>query len=112
MTRLPWRVKGSNLDLSSAGFPDCSVLVPETDADRTELLGVLDAEGVSDRVRFTKSGIDGRLNFSASPQWLNDGVLQLSVSTADGQISPMWLGVTQLVHDRIASGWFGRFSRH
>ncbi len=32
--------------------------------------------------------------------------------TDDRRYNLIGIGVTQLVHERIAFGWFGRFSRH
>jgi hypothetical protein len=88
MKRLPWN---SNPDVSS-------VLVPETEEEREELLGVLDAQGVTHRRCFTTGGINGTLSFTGSPQWMSDGAVQLAFLSADGQVRPIWFWIVE-IHD-------------
>jgi hypothetical protein len=112
MERIPWTLKGSNLDLPSADVPESSILIPETDADREEMLGVLAAQGVEDRMSFNKSGINGRLDFPESPQWMGDGAVQLSVSTADGRVSPIWFWIVETAEPSVRRSIWCSAQRH
>jgi len=96
LKRLPWTLEGTKLDLASVGIPDCCVLVAETDDDRAELLGVLDGQGVVDGMSFTKGGVTGTLIYPEDLLWLDDGAIQLAVSTPDGSPRQLWFWIVEI----------------
>lgn len=77
------------------GLPDCFTLVPETDDEQQELENALDDQGVCNSMGFSKSGINGRLNIDANPQWEN-GAMKATV-TVQGEAHPKdaWFWVVE-----------------
>ncbi len=96
MKRLPWKRRGSHIDLSLAGFPESFVLVPESNDDKTELENALDAQSVCDRMSFNnKNGINGRLDFPTDLNWDSDGAVELTITTDQNQQIPAWFWLVE-----------------
>jgi hypothetical protein len=108
MKRLAWTLRGSQIDLSLAGFPECFVLVPECGAEEAEAEEALAAQGVSNHMGFVKNGINGRLEFPAKLGWEADGALSLMITTNESEHLQAWFW---LVEGQDGSGrrfaWWG-----
>lgn len=96
MKRLPWTLRSSRIDLSSFGFPECFVLLPESDAEKTEVEQALYAQGACDGMGFIKNGINGRLDFPAKLAWESDGVAGVTITTNQGQEIPAWFWLVEI----------------
>jgi len=92
MRRLPW----TTLDMGAGGMPNCFVLVPENDAERTELRQAFEDAGVLNSLAFHKSGINGRLDLPANLTWEPDGAVRVAVAV-QGQPSsiPAWFWLVE-----------------
>lgn len=96
MKRLPWKLRSSQIKRSTDGFSECGVLVPETDAERSEVEQALEAQGVCDSMGFIKNGINGRLDFPADLVWESDGAVQLTVASNQNEQIPAWFWLVEI----------------
>ena len=83
------------LPFSTGGCIDCcSVLVPETEAERESLINSLDDQGVRNSMTFNKNNFNGRLNIPTVLTWARDGSVRVTITIA-GQVDPadawLWL---------------------
>ncbi len=84
MNRLPF----TRFDQNAGGWPRCWVLVPQTDAERSEVREAFAKAGVSNSLAFSKKEINGRLDFPHNLTWEPDGAVQVSI-TVQGQTPPL-----------------------
>ena len=96
MKRLRWTLRSSQIDLSLTGFPECFVLVPESNDERAEIEQDLRAEGVRNRTSFIKNGINGRLDFPTDLNWESDGAVELTITTNQDQRIPAWFWLVEI----------------
>jgi len=73
------------------------LLIPENDAEQAELLQVLDTNGVSHSMAFSKNGINGRIDFPQRLTWGSDGSLELQLTEAGTEgTQKVWFWVVEL----------------
>jgi hypothetical protein len=83
------------MDFSLGGFPECFVLLPQTEIEKSEIANALEAQGVCDGMGFVKNGINGRLGFPAILNWESDGSLALTVTSNQNQETPAWFWLVE-----------------
>jgi hypothetical protein len=98
MKRLPWRLRGSRVDLRQVGIPDSVVVISETPTEGIDVLRSLDLQGVCTGMSFSKGDVNGRIELPGDPVWAADRSLEANIITAEGPISA-WFWLVEIEDD-------------
>jgi hypothetical protein len=85
MQRLPW----------NDGGVQRFVLVPDTDAEKSEMTQSLESLGVFNGMDFVGDGIIGRLAFPVELNWASDGALPVTVTVDQDASRPVWFWLVE-----------------